>query len=83
VKLERDTLKRQVTEEGLRGKSSKKDLFEGFLAEREYRVSCEGRTRYIVGWLSCPYIVYLYSVAVCAQTTYKYGKSTIRNKSYL
>jgi hypothetical protein len=51
-----NTLKRQVTEEGLRGKSSKKDLLEELLAEREY---------------------------VCAQTTYEYGKSIIKSKSYL
>jgi hypothetical protein len=57
VELERNTLKRIATEEGLRGSSSKKDLLEGRLAERENRVSMWARTHYIVRWLSHPYIV--------------------------
>jgi hypothetical protein len=67
----KDTLKKIATEEGLRGNSSKKDLLEELLAERENRASMWAGTRYTVGWLSHPYV---YSVAVCAQTTYEYGK---------
>jgi hypothetical protein len=57
VKLERDTLKRIATEEGLRGSTSKKDLLEGLLAERENGASMWARARYILRWLSHPYIV--------------------------